>query len=886
MTRQLGRGKCCTIDLKTLQTPRNCLKKSLIEEPTVELLELFDEISTEAAKEKLAVPPINKMVYYWTRKPLIVGRMVALASTLNDIKSVRELLGFNKDRAYKRVPNTTAYEKTLAKKPSKIKVLDPFGGGGNLIFAVKRLGLDCTCSDYNPLAYLLEKAVLEFPVKYGTKLGTDFEKYANKVMKMTYDDVGKFYKKQDLLYFWTWCILCPHCKQRIPLANNMWLSNTNKKKIAIKFHPTKNRNFTVEIIKNASKKDGEKYTQKGGKALCIRCKNGIDHETMVNDIVSRKDRELNAIKIQQHTKREYIVATKHDKKLFKDASNLFLSKKNEYEKINLIPNEEIRPGHRDKLGHFGIKKWSEYFNDRQILTLITLTKNIIKICDDIKDKEYAKIMSVYLGFLLAKHVNCNSLGTLIRSASESISTALSLRMPPFVHNHAEVNSFTESAGSLPNMIKNIVDAIDFTIKNNTPCTIKLESVTKLNQKFDLIITDPPYGWDVQYGELSDFLYVWVYRCVKKYFTELPETPPLEEDFCVSRQRFQNQKLAFDFFEKGFRKSFLSMNKALKDDGLLVVFFAHSGLDAWNTLLESIKHAKFRIVSSYAVHTENTSNLIARNKTAFMSSIIVVCRKTTSEKTAYFEDIVPETEDRIKEMIKTIPEDKFLTLPITDLLIMVYGQVLEICTEFTELKSYQKNTDPKLETIIKNSQEYIIKEIVTKLTGRSINLIDPKMAFFLLARIFYKGIITSDDAIKISKAITVDTDMLAKEGVLKKQGGTMRLISLHETNFDIDVGQEDLDKVDVYQQLCYLCKICDVHGIKKIRSIITQSSGNLKMDDLKKIVSLLIKSARLRTNKNRLLSQSEKAELKILENLSAVWGGSSATIKGTMDRFME
>ena len=77
------------------------------------------------------------------------------------------------------------------------------------------------------------------------------------------------------------------------------------------------------------------------------------------------------------------------------------------------------------------------------------------------------------------------------------------------------------------------------------------------------------------------------------------------------------------------------------------------------------------------------------------------------------------------MIAEIPEDKFLTLPITDLLIMVYGKVLEICTQFTELKSYQKNIEPKLDMIIKNSQDYIIKEIIIKLTGRSINLINLK-----------------------------------------------------------------------------------------------------------------------------------------------------------------
>ena len=861
------------------------MKKSLIEKPTVELLELFDEISSEAAKEKLAIPPINKMVYYWTRKPLIVGRMVALTSTLNDIKSVRELLGFNNiERAYKRVPNTITYEKKLNRKPSEIKILDPFGGSGNLIHAAKQLGLDCNCSDYNPLAYLLEKSVLEFPAKYGSNLGADFEKYANKVMKMTYDEVGKFYEKSDLIYFWTWCILCPHCKQRIPLTNNMWLANTKKKKIAVKFHPTPDQDFAVEIIKNASKNDGEKYTQKGGKALCISCKNGIDHKTMINDIISRKDRELNVIKIQRQKKREYVVATKQDKQRFKDASEFFSSKREEYEKIDLVPNEEIRPSHRDGLGRFGIKKWSEYFNDRQILILTTLTKHIINTCDSIEDKEHAKIMSVYMGFLLAKHVDYNCLGARPSPTAEISTNALSLRSPPFIHNHAESNSFAKTSGTLPNMIKNIRDAIDFVMKNTEPCTVKLESVTQLNQKFDLIITDPPYGWDVQYGETSDFLYVWIYRCVKKYFKELPEMPPLEEDFCVSTLRFESQNLAFDFFEKGFRKSFLSINKALEDDGLLVVFFAHSGIDAWNILLESIRNAKFRIVSSYAVHTESTTNPMARNKTAFMSSIIVVCRKITQEKTAYFEDVIPETEDSIKKMIDEIPEDKFLTLPITDLLIMVYGQVLEICTEFTELKSYQKNKESKLDAIILNSQEYVIKAIITKLTGRNINLIDPKMAFFLLARIFYKGIITADDSIKISKAITADNALLEKEGVLVKKGGVMTLTALHETYFDADIEPEDLDKSDIYQQLCCLCKICDIHGTQKVINVIAQTSGKLKMDDLKKIVSLLIKSAKLRRSKNRTLSQSEKKEFEILKDIFDAWGGT--TEGNNLDGFIQ
>ena len=167
------------------------LKKSLIEEPTVELLELFDKVSEEAAKEKLAVPPINKMVYYWTRKPLIVGRAVALASTLDNIEDVKSLLHLGRDkRAYTYTPDVGIYKKKLGRDPSEIKVLDPFGGSGNLIMEAKNLGLDCTITDYNPAAHIIEKSVLEYPVKYGTKLAEDFEKYANEVIEMTRKEIA------------------------------------------------------------------------------------------------------------------------------------------------------------------------------------------------------------------------------------------------------------------------------------------------------------------------------------------------------------------------------------------------------------------------------------------------------------------------------------------------------------------------------------------------------------------------------------------------------------------------------------------------------------------------------------------------------------------------
>ena len=86
------------------------MKKVVIEDASVELLELFDDVGKEARIEKTAIPPINKMIYWWTRKPLIVGRAMALASTLDNIEDVKSLLGLNtENRAYKYIPDNFSF---------------------------------------------------------------------------------------------------------------------------------------------------------------------------------------------------------------------------------------------------------------------------------------------------------------------------------------------------------------------------------------------------------------------------------------------------------------------------------------------------------------------------------------------------------------------------------------------------------------------------------------------------------------------------------------------------------------------------------------------------------------------------------------------------------
>ena len=861
------------------------MKKSLIEEPTVELLKLFDKLSEEARKEKLAIPPINKMIYWWTRKPLIVGRAVVLASTLDNIEDVRNLLHLGREkRAYTYTPDVSVYKKKLGRDPSEIKVLDPFAGAGNLVLPAVQLGLDVTCSDYNPLAYLIERSVLEFPSRYGTNLTMDIEKYANQVIEETKNEIGKYFNPNHLVYFWCWCITCPHCKQRVPLTNQMYIADTAKKKIGVRFHVTSDKNFTTELIHNISKKEGKEFTQKGGKVICISCKNTIDYDSMTKDISENKDREMILIQNQNNKKRDYIIPSNEDRKLHQNAKNYFKTKLKGFEDEDLIPKEPILATHRREhmLWHYGIKHWNEFFDERQLLVLVTVLKNIRNVCNNITDKQYQKVIALYLVGILAKRVNMSGLGMIWQVTKEIPQYVLVMREPRIIYNFVETNPFVKMAGSLNNIKENILKGVSFAQRLTNSAECKLESCTSTSTvKYDIILTDPPYGNDVYYGENSEFFYVWAYRALKDFFEEIPSRAPLDEDFCECWGRFGDKNLAKDFFRKGLKKSFKALNQKVKDDGLIVIFFAHSSIDAWQIFLESIQEASMKVISSYSIHTENTSNVVARGKTAFMSSIIVTCRKLTEQKTAYFEDIIPKTEDNIKELIDKIPAEKILTIPITDLLIMVYGKVLETCTQFTELKSYEKDFTPDFKTLIEGSQDFIMRELVAKLTGRNMNLIGPEMAFYLLVRIFYRGKMVADDAIKITRAVTVDLNKLENDGMIIDVSGVKNLIPLQETNLELK--PEELDNANLYQQLCYLATICQTKGASEVSAILSRT-GNIKVDELKKIVPLLIKSYRLQINKNQKLDDSEQEELKILETISDTWGGTK--IEGTLDGFVE
>jgi putative DNA methylase len=850
------------------------MERTLIEEKTVQHLKLFLEVSGEAKKEKSGRPPISEMIYWWTRKPLIVSRAVtllSLAPSSVSVERIKQHLHLNSQkRAFKYSPKRSDFEKAVQKSFDGMKVLDPFAGAGNLMFEPARLGLDCTVLEYNPVAYLVLKATFEYPARYGSKLADDVKHYGNEVMKRAEKELGDFYRRDGrkaLHYLWCWCIRCPYCGQRIPLTNNMWLDK--KRKIGYNIIPTEDGDFRIEIG-TPTAKEGSSYTQKGGKAVCIKCRNAISYEQMVKDITERKDKEMIVVVVKDVKGKNYELPTDQDRKGFDEASRRLCKEWESLLNHNLIPQEEMKEYELYSMTNYGFKKWYEIFTERQLLIMCTLLKTIKEVCSEISDKEYAKAVATYLGFMLCKHIDFNCIGTTWIADRQLVAHTLSFRRPSFCKNFAETNPFEKTSGSLYSILEDIVNAARFASTIKTPVSVVLGSALHLaklfTDGFDIVLTDPPYLNDVPYGELSEFFYVWLGRLLKEYYPELPAIVSLEEDLVFSEGRFAgSEDLAMEFYKRGMETSFNNIYSVLKDDGLLVVFFAHSSTEAWELLLDILRKTRFRVVSSYAVHTERVENVLAKGKTSFMSSIVLACKKNLVDEEAYFETIMPNVVEKIRMLIEGLDADDLLGLPITDLLIMAYGVVLEETTQYTRIKSYRADFKPNFEELIGEARDVILKEVVKKLTGVSPAMLGPEASFVLVGKIFYRGSMPSDEALKAARAYGLSIDSLTRGGYVEKVGGGVRIKPFSEARIDMD--PMEVDRNNVYEQLLYLERTVFQRGVSEAKKLLSQP--NFRVGELKSLVSTMLKHYGLLVNKGEELRDDERAELEVLKTLSDI-----------------
>ena len=158
------------------------------------------------------------------------------------------------------------------------------------------------------------------------------------------------------------------------------------------------------------------------------------------------------------------------------------------------------------------------------------------------------------------------------------------------------------------------------------CGDSREVIPALPGLVDAIITDPPYAGNVNYSELYDFFYVWLRLALKeRYEFFIPEYTPKLSEIVENKTR----GLSNDDFRNGLKTVFERGREKLKDDGLLVFTYHHSGNQQWVDLCDAVCLAGFVIEAVYPVHAEKESSLNLQNNEGLSYDLIHVCRKRPS-----------------------------------------------------------------------------------------------------------------------------------------------------------------------------------------------------------------------------------------------------------------
>ena len=252
--------------------------------PNRKLIEVampLETINREAAREKsIRHGHPSTLHLWWARRPLAAARAVLFAQLVDDPSShpdrfpTEDAQRAERERLHRIIERLVVWENThdedlLAEAHAEIlestggnppPILDPFAGGGTIPLEAQRLGLEAHASDLNPVAVLINKALIEIPPKFAgrapvfpgladsrigdwggtTGLAADVRAYGEWMRDEAEKRVGEHYPQAKLddgttttIIAWIWArtVTCPNpaCGIEMPLVRSWWLGKKKGK---------------------------------------------------------------------------------------------------------------------------------------------------------------------------------------------------------------------------------------------------------------------------------------------------------------------------------------------------------------------------------------------------------------------------------------------------------------------------------------------------------------------------------------------------------------------------------------------------------------------------------------------------------------------------------
>ena len=824
----------------------------------------LEKINEESAREKsIRHGHPSTLHLWWARRPLAAARAVIWSSLVDDPSSHPEKFptedeqNQERQRLFRILEDLVVWENSNdervleAAKAEILKstngnppaLLDPFAGGGAIPLEAQRLGLEAHAHDLNPVAVMINKAMIEIPPRVAGRppvnpnacvstmqgswsraqgLAEDVRYYGEWMKQEAFKRIGHLYPKvkvpreqgggEATVIAWIWArtVKCPNpaCGCEMPLASSFVLSKKKGKEAWTK--PIPDGDYVrFEVHSGKCPKEYESYkTGRGATFMCPCCGQVTTDEYVKQEgKAHRLGSQLMAIVAEGARGRTYCSPNEEH----------WLAA--QMDKPETGPDGMLPDNPRwFSPPAFGMDRYEDLFTPRQLTALTTFSELVAEaqakaeadaVAAGMKNdhlplqnggdgaKAYGEAVGVYLAFAVDRQADIgSSIASWINSIG-AIRNTFGRQAIPMTWDYAEANPFSNSSGCFGNMLEWVVKCID-----NFPSSQYLAEVSQFDAQSDcglrniMISTDPPYYDNIGYADLSDFFYVWMRQSLKDTYPELFSTmlvPKAEELIATPYRHDGSVEKAKNFFEDGMLSACKQMYQYAREDIPVTIYYAYKQSDSddsgtassgWETMLSAVVNAGFAITGTWPMRTERSVRTIAQGTNALASSIVLVCRKRPEDAPQTTRrNLVNQLRRELRPALKQLQESNIAPV---DLAQSAIGPGMGVFSRYRRVLE----ADGSVMTV--RSALQVINEEVDLYFNEQVGSMDAASRFCvdLYTQCAYNDIKYGEAEI-LANAKSTSIAMMAAHGILYAKGGIVHLVERAELPEKVDTDERNI-----------------------------------------------------------------------------------------------
>ena len=629
------------------------IEKIVTRKKLIEVALPLDAINAASAREKsIRHGHPSTLHLWWARRPLAVARAVLFAQLVDDPSSWPELfpteevqaserqrlfhiieelvkwennineifLGAAREEIHKNWRRTCKDNRNHPRAeelfdPDRLPAFhDPFAGGGAIPLEAHRLGLEAHASDLNPVAVIINKAMIEIPPRFAGErpvnpdsqtgpsginaewkgsagLAEDVLYYGKWMRDEAEKRIGHLYPKVEvttemsrgrpdlkphvghvltvIAWLWVRTVKSPNPAFRgvdVPLASTFILSTKKGKEAYIE--PVIEDGGYRFTVKAGALPEAARPGTKLARAnfQCVMSGVPISGDYIKTEGQARRmSKRLMAIVAEGYRGRVYLAPISEHEAISQSAEP------------NWRPEIDLIGKCRDQLPLYGMKTFADLFTDRQLVALTTFTDLVAEarelICADavaagmpddgapLRDGgtgavAYAEAVGVYLAFAVDKGANYWSTICAWHTSAEKLVSTFSRQAIPMVWDFTEANPISDSSGNLQLGVRQAAKMLQRLGTGTFGSSMQADATSQTASTSKVVSTDPPYYDNIGYADLSDFFYLWLRRSLRSVFPDLFATlaVPKSEELVATPYRHGSRAKAETFFLDGMTRA--------------------------------------------------------------------------------------------------------------------------------------------------------------------------------------------------------------------------------------------------------------------------------------------------------------------------------------------